>query len=353
MLFVLGVASLDTDLSQFPIAVWLQSPKNAIRYKQAGVNLYIGLWQGPTEEDLSALKAAGMPVVCDQNAVGLKHRDDPTIVGWLQQDEPDNAQPNGNGYGPCVPPEKIVEIYRRLKANDPSRPVILNLGQGVANDGWVGRGSGAKLDDYKTYVNGGDIVTFDIYPVSSMNADSIPLVAKGVDRLRGWCGPGKRSWNCLECTGIDSGKKATPEQVKSELWMSVIHGSTGIVYFCHEFKPAFKEDALLQDPEMLAAVTKDNAELQSLARVILQSPPASEVNVKSSSPVDFMARKSDGATYIFSVGMRNASTTAEFSVGGSGSVEVLGEGRTIPLVDGGFSDSFSPYGVHLYRITGR
>jgi len=34
----------------FPIAVWLQNPRNAERYKQAGINTYVALWRGPTQE---------------------------------------------------------------------------------------------------------------------------------------------------------------------------------------------------------------------------------------------------------------------------------------------------------------
>src|SRR5262249_54475298 len=81
------------SLNYFPIAVWLQSPSNAAKFKAAGINLYVGLWQGPTEEQLATLKAAGMPVICEQNAVGLAHKNDPTIIGWMHGDEPDNAQP--------------------------------------------------------------------------------------------------------------------------------------------------------------------------------------------------------------------------------------------------------------------
>src|SRR4051794_24778408 len=76
----------------FPIAVWLQSPSQAERYKAAGFNLYVGLWQGPTEEQLAALTKAGMPVVCDQNEVGMRHKADPIIAAWMHGDEPDNAQ---------------------------------------------------------------------------------------------------------------------------------------------------------------------------------------------------------------------------------------------------------------------
>jgi hypothetical protein len=49
------------DPSYFPTAVWLQAPRNADRFRKAGINLYVGLWRGPTEEQLQALKAAGMP----------------------------------------------------------------------------------------------------------------------------------------------------------------------------------------------------------------------------------------------------------------------------------------------------
>ena len=98
----------------FPIAVWLQSPANAAKYRAAGINLYVGLWQGPTEEQLAALKAAGMPVICEQNPVALAHRNDPTIAGWMQGDEPDNAQEirdpatGKTSYGGPVSPPLVV-----------------------------------------------------------------------------------------------------------------------------------------------------------------------------------------------------------------------------------------------------
>ncbi len=123
----------DSD-SFFPIAVWLQNPRNALRYKAAGFNTYIGLWNGPTELQLNMLKSVGMKVICSQNEVGLKRIDDETIIAWMHGDEPDNAQSlgKGKGYGPPILPSKIVEDYKRIKAKDPSRPVVLNLGQGVA-----------------------------------------------------------------------------------------------------------------------------------------------------------------------------------------------------------------------------
>jgi hypothetical protein len=48
----------------FPIAVWLQAPRNAPKYQALGVNLYVGLWRGPTESQLAELKRHQMPVFC-------------------------------------------------------------------------------------------------------------------------------------------------------------------------------------------------------------------------------------------------------------------------------------------------
>jgi hypothetical protein len=69
LLFSLTASAAETNVFQkspfndpafFPIAVWLQSPGNANRFKQAGINTYVGLWRGPNEEQLSQLKSAGL-----------------------------------------------------------------------------------------------------------------------------------------------------------------------------------------------------------------------------------------------------------------------------------------------------
>ena len=127
----------SADASYFPIGVWLQDPANAARYKEAGINLFVGLWKGPTEEQLATLTAAGMRVICGQNEVGLAHLDDPIIAAWMHGDEPDNAQPlpgEPGRWGGAVDPLNIQADYARIRERDPSRPVWLNLGQGVANE---------------------------------------------------------------------------------------------------------------------------------------------------------------------------------------------------------------------------
>src|SRR5262249_31933204 len=154
---------------------------------ELGINIYVGLWQGPTQAQLDQLGKAGMRVICEQNEVGLRNRDSATIVGWMHGDEPDNAQPKGGGYGPPIAPRSVVADYRRMRQADSSRPVLLNLGQGVAWDDWYGRGTRTRHpEDYAGYCAGCDLASFDIYPVtheSKAVGGKLEFVARGVERL--------------------------------------------------------------------------------------------------------------------------------------------------------------------------
>ncbi len=350
----------------FPIAVWLQNPSKASQYKQAGINTYIGLWRGPTDEQLAQLKAADMKVICHQNTTSLKYLDDSTIIGWMHGDEPDNAQPlrGSKGYGPPILPQKIIDDYTKIRQADPTRPVILNLGQGVAWDGWYGRGVRKNHpEDYPEYIKGCDIASFDIYPACHDKpevAGKLWYVAEGVKRLVKWADGRKVVWNCIECTRIHNpNTKATPHQVRCEVWMSIIHGSMGLIYFVHEWEPKFNESALLSDPNMLAEVTTINRQITELAPV-LNSPTlegsASVSSQDNAEAVAMMVKKYGGATYLFAVEMAGKETIPTFTIPalkGQRAAEVLSENRSLVSNDGVFEDRFAAWDVHLYRIKER
>lgn len=352
-----------TEDSWFPIGVWLQDPRNAVRYQNAGINLYLGLWEGPTAGQLDALRKAGMRVICAQNTLALSRLEDSTIIGWMHDDEPDNAQalPGGRGYGPPVLPEVIRGNYERMRKADPSRPILLNLGQGVAWDDYIGRGVRRNHpEDYPRYVEGADIVSFDIYPAVHDHpavAGKLEFVARGVERLTAWAGPNRSVWNCIECTRISNPEtKPTPAQVRAEVWMALIRGSRGLIYFVHQFKPTFREAALLDDPEMLAAVTAINRQVRELAPV-LNAPSLPEgPTVQSSTPgtlIATMRKRLGKAEYLFAVNLAHRTTRGSFEFQGwptESPMEVLGESRSINLKARRFDDAFEPYGVHLYRL---
>ncbi|HOW70439.1 MAG TPA: beta-galactosidase [Phycisphaerae bacterium] len=347
----------------FPIAVWLQAPANAAKYKAIGINLFCGLWKGPTEQQLQELEKAAMPVICEQNEFARKHLERRIIVGWMHGDEPDNAQekPSGAGYDPPVLPEKILDDYRRIRKLDPTRPVVLNLGQGVAWDDWYGRGVRTRHpEDYTEYVKGADILSFDIYPVTHNRREvrgNLWYVGQGVERLRKWSQDRKPVWACIETTHIgDPDTRPTPEQIRSIVWMALIHGAKGVLYFAHEFKPKFIEAGILAYPDVRESVGRLNRQIQQLAPV-LNSPTqpglATVVSSNPEVPIRLLNKRSAGATYVFAIAMRDGQTTGTFTLGTEDrkmTVTVLGEKRTLDAADGRWTDTFNGYEAHLYRV---
>ncbi len=354
---------IPIDPEFFPLAVWVQNPRNAARYKAAGINTYVGLWNGPTEAQLADLKQAGMFVICSQNETALASDHADIIIGWMHGDEPDNAQPlREGGYGPPILPYVIEENYKRIRSRDPSRPVLLNLGQGVAYDDYVGRGVRRnKPEDYPQYLRGCDIASFDIYPAVHDKpevAGKLEFVANGVERLHRWANHQKIVWNCIECSRISNVHiKPTPAQVRSEVWMSLIRGSRGIIYFVHQFEPSFKEASVFDDPGLLEAMTSLNHQIRELAPV-LNSPTVNDaIEIPRSSektPIEVMCKRHDGSLYLFIANMSSVQATAEMrlkqDVATNAQIDPIADSSPISLKDATLEIDLQGYGIGLYRV---
>jgi len=239
--------------------------------------------------------------------------------------------------------------------------VLLNLGQGVAWDNYIGRGVRRNHpEDYPEYVKGCDIASFDIYPVvheAPEIAGKLEFVAQGVERLVRWTAGEKIVWNCIECTHIGNAElKATPQQVRAEVWMSLVQGSRGLIYFVHQFKPTFKEAALLDDPEMTSAVTAINRQIRELAPVLNSPTIEGRAKVKTSTeatPIRWILKQREGSVYLFTVNMNREPVRGTLEIDGLAAdttAEVLGEGRELRVRKGEFADEFKGYDVHLYRL---
>ena len=346
-----------TAPSFFPIGVWLQSPARAPAYKAIGINTFVGLWKGPTEDHLATLTKYDMFVIAGQNDVGLHSINRGIIKGWLHEDEPDNAQAIGFGlHGSCVPATEVVRRTQEMKAHDNSRPVMINFGQGIANEFWKGRGSCTGDENYYSLAaRGVDILSFDIYPVASQTPQvkgKLEYVARGVSRLMNLAVAGQKVWTTIETTAIDAGHAVRPDQVRAEVWLAIIRGAQGIVYFVHEFSPVFREDAIFRHPEAVEEVAKENALIKSLASVLNSPNLGGAITVQSSIPIAAMAKRYKDALYIFAVDMTNSASQPRFTLEGFNGTEaiVVGEKRNVAIMQGAFEDAFDGYGVHIYEI---
>jgi Beta-galactosidase len=354
----LQASGFPTEADFFPIGVWLQSPTRAADYKAIGINTFVGLWEGPTEEQLAALAQQHMFAVAEQNDVGLKSANRHIIKAWMQRDEPDNAQPILFGllHGTCIPAAEVVRRTGEMKARDPTRPVLINFGQGVANEFWRGRGPcNGDQRYYDIAIQGADILSYDIYPVGSDTPrvkGKLEYVARGVTDLVKRSTGGQSVWMMLETTALDPTYRPTPAQVRAEVWMALIHGATGIVYFVHEFKPNFREDAIFRYPDIVEEVTKTNRLIKSLAAVLKRPTISGTIAINSTTPIATMVKVFENTTYLFAVAMQNSPSTVRITVGDGHDTDalVMGENRSVSIAQGSFEDQFEGYGVHLYQI---
>ncbi len=357
------------DPSFFPIAVWLQGSWHATEMHDLGINIYVGNNAGTdalAASDLAILKNLGMYAIIGQDTVGLANIDDPTIVAWwMDPDEPDNAQPAaGGGYGPPVAPATLVTKYAAYTKADPTRPVFLGLGQGVAYDAWEGRGSNAPPES--GYPAATDIVAFDIYPYNNCGGDTNEkatcgqfwLNSFGIDRLHQWSTRGQAAWTDFETTVISAGTTTgpTPAQTRSEVWLSLIHSANGIIYFIDTWNPAFREDGIFANQAMVAAVTALNEQIVALAPELNSATLPDVVSVTTSStaaPIDTMAKAQGTSLYVFAAISRTGTAMGTFTIAGlsgSGSATVVGENRTVSISAGVFSDAFAANDVRIYQV---
>jgi hypothetical protein len=335
------------DANFFAISVWAQQAQYAKAYHDSGVNVFVSPsgWGPPASQQF---KDMGMYAVMGFNA---RFKDDPQVMAWMHGDEPDNGSPDAT---------RSIADFRAWRQSDPTRPVYVNLGQGVANE----RFGVLTPDNYRAYCQAADIISFDVYPVTNIGAgkdghNRLAITAKGVSRLIDWTDGAKPVWIILETTHINNRQeKPTGAEVKTQVWMSLVHGAKGIGYFCHDFTlPANTSVGFMMDKDMMKAAKAIDQQVLDVAPA-LNAPTVKEgVSSKSSmdSRVDVMVKKVGVATFVFAVNMFNKPEKPTITVAGlpDGKADVLGEDRQVEVKGGQIVEAFEPYAVHLYKMSGK
>ncbi len=365
------VKSVLDDPGFFPIAVWAQPAGPAERFKRMGINLFVGgIGAYPRPKGKAWLDAihkhghyAIIPFKQKYADQGLNRH--PAFIGWMFGDEPDNMNPATGKVKHT--PEELLADFAHIRTIDPEHPVFLNLGCGVAHERFLGRG--ATDVQYAQYPAACDILCFDVYPCNSISPNGhnrLHLVAKGIDRLRKWGDQKKPVWAWIEVNHFSrkptEGRAPTPDEVKTEIWMALIHGAGGYGFFCHSWSKKFLREELKSKrsfactaiaPAMEDKLAGINREVRELAPVLNSPSRKNHASVKASgSRIDILVKQHKGATYIFAVNMyrKPASAVISLTKAVDSKVQVLYEDRGLTVVNGEFKDDFAPYAVHLYKI---
>jgi hypothetical protein len=345
----------------FPLMNFYQSPASFDNAAAMGLNAYFmpGA-KPPPKEYLDALwqkKLYGM-VPFDAAAVGH-----PALLAWIQPHEPDTAFLVGQKAE--MSPEKMAEAYAAIKAADPAgHPVVLD----VSPEFMTGVPFATALTDeqkrtaYPAYAKAADVLTYNVYPVWGHNQpEKLVWVAQAADNLRNLVGRGKPFFAMIETTTgwreIDPVKQKplSIDDIRTEVWMAITHGATGIIYFTHQFKPKFSEHGL--DAARHAELKTLNEQITRLAPAILGADAAEQPTLTLAAGLasSVLGKVHGGQLYVFAQNIDMARGSGQGTIAVKGlkagtKIEVVDEDRSITAEDGRFADEFAPLAVHIYRI---
>lgn len=351
------------DPAHFPIAVFFGKPSHASALAGLGINTYMA-----AEHDgsaMSTITSRGISVLAQLDEwTRAEVGNDTRVVGWHVSDECEM------GMGPCSTDDEYRRLaiqkgwVDRVRSFGDGRLVQANFGNGVLGTWWAPN----TMDDHLSLM---DLVSVDKYAYTSPHVqwlfgetpswpDSRNPASAGAygwqqDRMEGFMSPpaAKPNWVFVETAKpflTESGATTIrPEQVEGAVWNSLIHGASGIAYFQHNNNGQCGTYSLVDCSQAIKdKVRAINGDVRSLAPVLNTQGyvwtfgTGLETALKTYAGHAYVFAMTDGGT---------GSRTFTLPPGTTGDVEVVGEGRTLPVSGGRFTDSFAAeFSHHIYRV---
>ena len=357
---------LPTSADYFPIAGWVRKTEfqsHFDEYAEFGMNTFVGV-EAPEFTNEALIRQAGMHAFIQADERTRFDDLGSETAGWLLADEIDMTQ------GPAACNGSLDSIIDALPQD--GRALYNNYGKGVLL--WEADAEAS------CFVNKQDVTSTDLYWFTDPNQGNMfgtPWLPEGerqmnesevrrasnygyqVDRVRqldAMDGARQPVWNFVEL-GWPWGEPATnadriqPAEVRAAVWHSIIAGARGIIYFDHNFNGPCGGSTILGQcyADTRAVASQTNAQIQQLAPVL--NAPFDDAYASASASVRAMTKFYNGAHYIFAGSRENVASTATFSVASGQTATVVGEGRSIAITNGRFTDSFANgNAVHIYRI---
>lgn len=273
-----------------------------------------------------------------------KHAADHLLLAWSQMDEPDA---NG-GLSRNLP--GLSSRYASLTALAGHPPVYLNVG---------GSDLIATNQPYQQAFAQADWVANDIYPVAGFLDDQfmrgdLTLVGKALDKFAE-VATDKPRFAWIETNNLLGQGDPTPAQVRAEIWIAIVHGARGILYFQEQVEPTF--DLLSTSAAVRTEMGKQHAAITQLSAILQGAINPPSMGASAVAPLEVGWRQSISGRYIIAVNsspstLSTAAVTLTGLVGAQAAM-VWGESRMIPVVNGRVVDEFAPYARHIYVIPQR
>lgn len=358
--FTKATAAGWTSSSFFPIAVFYGKPSDAPALKAAGINTYMG-----AEHDgspISTITNTGISVIAQDQWTPAEVGSDPRVVGWQVSDECEMGSSGCSGSTETARLAEQQQLAAPLRTLNDGRFLQSNFGNGVLGTYWA-------PNTMPQFVNSVDVTSVDKYAYSSPAVDGVitqswnwlkgknPIGSSTYgwlqDRMASYSGGATPNWVFVETAKpllTEAGARTiAPDQIEGAVWNSIIHGAAGIAYFQHNNNGTCGTYSILQCGAALTAkITAIDQQVESLAPVL--NTPSYKWNFGAG--LDTSLKVSGGAAYVLA--MTDGSTgskTFTLPQGLTGTIQVVGENRTITPTNGTFTDTFAnEYTHHIYRI---
>ncbi len=176
-----------------------------------------------------------------------------------------------------------------------------------------------------------------------------------------------RSW--VEITDIAeadvSPGNPSSQHVKSIIWLNVVHGAKGIGWF---HWPLPRPETNPEHKEVVDTMIEFVEQITELTPVVLGPDVDRNVTVTTNGQagrIDIMVKEYENKIYLFAarvseidlindqiVPEQNYDLDVTFNIDNinNGIISAYGEEREFSMVSGNFTDTFEPYGVHIYII---
>jgi hypothetical protein len=343
-----AIGSTKPQPPPFIIGVWCQPSRSFAVWKARGVNTAVGYESESNTVSLdqwcNSAEFNEMWMIRQPRPIPADDRDEPFLLAWMQQDEPDVHD---------TPAEALRSVYGRLHTVDPSRPVLLNISGGNLLFNKTPRAT------YEQYFADADWIGNDLYPITGWNQPTwLPRVGQAVDQCR-QISQGKPQFAFIETSqqrlawAPKNTPGVTPAQLRVEIWDAVIHGVKGIVYFPDQFNPFnFDGTPISVSVEM----AKNDALLAQIAPALVNTSNAPKMTASVDAPLEVAWRTTpDGTAYVLVLNLspdHQDGATIRLTGFPVGAGNVLNQdNKSLNITANGFTDDFSPHDLHIYMIS--
>jgi hypothetical protein len=292
-----------------------------------------------------------------------KFKEHPSLLFWEIEDEPAFTW---NSAEARIQPEQMQNTYNLIKNLDSEHLIITN--HGPVN----------LISTLQKYNSSCDLVACDVYPVipngikpsyalfpDGLQGDLlnpyISQVGEYVDKMKKVVHNSKPifmvlqgfSWEMLkEESERDTTMILYPSYKQSRFmaYNAIVHGANGIIYWGTNYTP--QPSPFIND---LNYVTKELAEIREVlaARSIDLDIEIKyhELMYSVDAGVEFITKKIGNETYLISVNSdKNPVKVTFLGLDKFKEISIFKEDRNIAFDDGGFTDYYEPFDVHIYIL---